>query len=195
MMDSLERIHGIYFAKNDRAPQVKVTNIRRELQKLLERPKEAFFREMYRTRSTFGINPAVNHDTIVNLIEGELPNMEWPLQQNYEALALAVPQYVVGFALFHYAPPKPVRELFHLFIRIMEPVFFRELGFADNYTDATGRLNKNEVVRDIRNIVERNRQQFPFLRPDLNRLDFASRVLFAKSYLLMVKELNLMKEI
>ncbi len=42
MMDALDRIHGIYFAKNDRSPQVKVTNIKKELQKLLERPKEAF---------------------------------------------------------------------------------------------------------------------------------------------------------
>jgi hypothetical protein len=194
MMDAMEKVHGIYFAKNDRPPQVKVTNIRKELQKLLERPKEAFFKEMYRTRSTFGINPAVNHDNIVSLIEGEMPNIEWPMQQNHEALALAVPQYIAGFALFHYAPPKPDRELFHLFFQIMEAGFFRELGFAIPYTDENGRLNKSEILSAIKNIAERNRYQFQRLRPDTNRLDFASPVLFAKSFLLMVKELNLTKE-
>jgi hypothetical protein len=194
MMDALERVHGIYFAKNDRTPQVKVTSIRREFQKLLDRPKEALFKEMYRTQSTFGINPAVNHESIVSLIEGELPNMEWPLQQNYEVLALAVPQYVAGFALFHYAPPKPDRELFHLFFQIMEPVFFRDLGFENPYADANGRMSRTEISKAIKNIAERNRAQFPFLRPGVERLDYASQVLFAKSYLLMMKELNLTKD-
>jgi len=195
MMDTLERIHGIYFAKNDRPPQVKVTNIRKEFQKLLERPKEAFFREMYRTRSTFGINPAVNHDTIAGLIEGELQNMEWPLQQNYEALAMAVPQYVAGFAMFHYAPPKPDRELLHLFFQILEPVFFRDLGFNIPYAEPGGPLNKAAILKAIKGIAEQNRHQFPALKPDVGRLDFASPVLFAKSYLLMIKELNLSREV
>ena len=194
MMDTLERVHGIYFAKNDRTPQVKVTSIRREFQKILDRPKEDLFKEMYRTRSTFGINPAVNHDSIVSLIDGELPNMEWPLQQNYDVLALAVPQYIAGFALFHYAPPKPDRELFHLFFQIIEPAFFQELGFEISYSDAEGRLNRSEIVKGIKHVAERNRAAFPYLRPHTERLDFASRVLFAKSYLLMMKELNLTKE-
>ncbi len=194
MMDAMERIHGIYFAKNDRTPQVKITNIRKDLQKLLDRPKEAFFKEMYRTRSTFGINPAVNHDHLVSLIEGELPNMEWPLQQNHEALALAVPQYVAGFAMFHYAPPKPDRELLHLFFQITESAFFRELGFKIPFTDEYGKLNRSEILSAIKNIAERNRAQYPHLKPGTGKLDFASMVLFAKSYLLMIKDLNLTKE-
>lgn len=194
MMDALERVYGIYFAKNDRTPQVKIANIRKELNKLLERPREAFFKEMYRTRSTFGINPAVNHDSIVSLIDGELQNMEWPLQQNHEALALAVPMYIAGFAMFHYAPPKPDREFLHLFFQIMEPGFFRDLGFQLPYTDTAGHLNKTAIIKGIRGITERNRNQFLFLRPDVNRLDFTSPVLFSRSYLLMIRDLNLSKD-
>lgn len=193
MMDVLEKIHSIYFAKNNQTPQVKVQNIRREFQKLLDRPKEALFKEMYRTRSTFGVNPPVNHGTMVGLIEGEMPNMEWPMQQNHEALALAVTQYIAGFALFHYAPPKPVRELLHLFFQITESEFFREMGFQIPYTDASGRLSKVEILKEIKSIAERNRIQFPYFKPDTNRLDFASMVLFAKSYILMMKDLNLNK--
>jgi hypothetical protein len=193
MMDTLERIHGIYFAKNDRTPQVKVANIRKEYQKLLERSKADFFKEMYRTRSTFGVNPAVNHGTIAALIEGELPNMEWPLQQNHMTLALAVPQYIAGFALFHYAPPKPVRELLHLFFAILEPAYFKALGFPQAFSDEQERLDKRNILQEIKRTADRNRSQYPQLKPDINRLDFASQTLFAKSYLLMVKELNLTK--
>jgi len=193
MMDVLERIHGIYFAKNERTPHLKVNNIRKEFQSLLGRSREDFFKEMYRTRSTFGVNPAVNHGTVAALIEGELPNMEWPLSQNHEVLALAVPQYIAGFALFHYAPPKPDREFFHLFFQLMEPAFFKSLGFRQTLTDEQTPLDKRSILSEIKRIAERNRTQFPHLKPDLNRLDFASPALFAKSYLLMIKDLNLNK--
>ena len=191
MMDTMERIHTIYFSKNDRTPQMKVLAIRKEFQKLLDRSQADFFRELYRTRNTFGINPAVNHDAIANLISGEMTNMEWPLQQNYDELALAVPQYIAGFALFHYAPPRPDRELLHLFFQVTEPQFFSELGFQRAYADAEGRLNKSEILKEIKLIAERNRQAFPRFRPELNSLDFASTTLFAKSFLLMIKDLDL----
>jgi hypothetical protein len=195
MMDVMERIHGIYFAKNDRTPQVKVANIRKEFQKLVERPKEAFFKEMYRTRSTFGVSPAVPHQNLVTLIDGELPNMEWPLQQNHMALALAVPQYIAGFALFHYAPPKPDREFLHLFFQVMEPQLFRDLGFPIPYIDTEGRLNKAEILKAIKNIRDINRADYPRCKPNVDLLDFSSEALFAKSYLQMLRGLDLTREL
>jgi len=119
--------------------------------------------------------------------------MEWPLQQNHEVLALAVPQYIAGFALFHYAPPQPVRAFFHLFFQIMEPAFFKNLGFTVTFADGAGRLDKRAILQGIKQITDQYRPQFPQLRPDQHALDFASHTLFAKSYLLMVKDLNLIK--
>lgn len=194
MMDALERIHTLYFAKNDRTPQVKIASMRKEFGKLMERSQADFFKEMYRTRSTFGASPAVGHQHIARLIEGELPKMDWPLQQNHTTLALAVPQYIVGFALFHYAPPQPVRDLLHLFYQITEPAFFRQLGFQIPYTDAQGRLDKVAIQEAMREIKNQHRAEYLYFKPDITHLDFASSVLFAKSYLLMIKELDLIRE-
>ncbi|MEZ4943145.1 MAG: hypothetical protein R3D58_19885 [Saprospiraceae bacterium] len=190
LMDTLEKIYGIYFAKNERTNQLKIIALRKEFQKILDRPKEQLFAELYRTRSTFGINPPANHERIVSLIEGELPNMEWHLNQNYLELAMAVPQYIVGNALFQNVPPKPDRELLHLFYQITEPDFFRALGFP-TYTTPDGLPNKRPVIQAIRAVVQHNRAVYPRLRPDLNRLDFSSRVLFAKSFLEMIRNLDL----
>lgn len=194
MMDLLEKVYAAYFTKNNLTAQVKVQQIRREFQTLLDRPKVELFKEMYRTRSTFGANPAVPHGTLASFIGGELANMEWPIQQGYDALAFAVPQYVAGFTLFHQAPPKPDREFLHLFFQITESAFFRELGFHIPFTDEAGRLQKAEILKGIKQIVDRNRIQYTRLRPDTNRLDFASPTLFGKSFLLMIKDLDLAKE-
>lgn len=193
VMDTLEKIYGIYFTKDERSNQLKIIALRKEFQKILDRPKEQVFHELYRTRSTFGINPPANHERIVSLIDGELPNMDWQLNQNHLELALAVPQYIVGNALFQNVPPKPDRELLHLFYQITESGFFQSLGFP-GFASPDGRLNKRAISQAIRNIAQRNRPEFPRLRPDLNRLDFSSMALFAKSYLDMIRHLDLSTE-
>lgn len=193
MMDVLERVYAIYFAKNNKNTHQKLLSMRQELQKLRDRPKEKFFAEMYRTRNTFGLNPAINHGSVSNLIDGELSHMDWALQQNYNSLALAVPQYIVGLIFFQGAPPKPDRELLHLFYQITETSYFRSLGFQVDYTDGEGRLNKRAILTRIKAIVDRYRHQYPQFRPDVDELDFGSAALFAKSYLQMIKSLNLTK--
>jgi len=190
-MDALERIRSIYFAKDERNVQHKLLAIRKAFEQLLERPKEAFFREIYRTRSTFGLNPPVNHDRVRGIIEGELPNMDWHLNQNHQALALAVPEYIAGYTLFHYAPPKPVRELFHLLFQVLEQQYFRDLGFDLELADASGLPIRKALAAEFRRITAANNPAFPLFRPDVQRIHFSNRAQFARSYLEMVRDLNL----
>ncbi|MBK6929705.1 MAG: hypothetical protein IPH12_02160 [Saprospirales bacterium] len=118
--------------------------------------------------------------------------MDWHLSQNHLALALAVPQYIAGNALFQNVPPKPDRDLLHLFFQITEPAFFQALGFPV-YATPQGQPDKRLVLQAIRNIADHNRAEYPQLRPDLSRLDFSSLPLFARSYLDMIRHLDLTK--
>ncbi len=191
MMDALEKMHGAYFAKDERTPQRKVLGLRQDFQKLLDRPREEMFRELYRTRSTFGINQAVNHDRIVALIDGELPNMEWHLQQNHPELALAVPQYVAGYTMFHYAPPPPDRDFLHLFFEITEQGFFRKLGFQLDLLGPDGLPERRAVTAAIKKLADQHRAKFPKLKPNLDPLNFSSKPLFAKTFLEMIRGFDL----
>lgn len=195
MMDALEKIHRAYFASSaeEKSTQLKNIAFRKEFQKLLDRPKEEFFKEMYRTRSTFGITTPVGHEKLAALIEGELPNMDWYKDNNHIMLALGIPGYIVGYALFNYALPKPDREFLHLYLQIMEAGYFRDLGFKLGHYDAAGKPDKRAILRSIRAVAERNRAQYPKVSPDTSNLDFGSPVLFAKAYLEMVKNLDMTK--
>jgi hypothetical protein len=190
MMDTLERVYGIYFAQNNQTSQAKVQNIRREFEKLLAREKADFFKEMYRTRSTFGINPQVNHVAVASLIEGKLNNMDKPIQDGHNELALSVGQYIAGFALFHHAPPQPDRELLHLLFQVTEAAYFRSLGFRIPY-EQDGKLDPVSIKAAIGEVEQRNRSQYGPLNADLKSLDFESDTLFVKSFLWMVQKLNL----
>lgn len=191
MMDALEKMHGVYFVKDDRTPQRKVLQLRQNFQQLYERPRDDFFKEFYRTRATFGINQAVNHDRITALIDGELPNMDWQLQQNQTELALAIPQYIAGYALFHYVPPPPDRDLFHLFFQITEQAYFTALGFRIDLLDTNGLPERRAVQAAVKQILDIHKAKYPKLKVDFNQLNFSSMPLFAKTWLEMVRNLDL----
>ncbi|MEL6866629.1 MAG: hypothetical protein AAFP19_19540 [Bacteroidota bacterium] len=194
MMETLERIHRRYFEKAPQSSIEKNKILYNELRALYERPKAALFKEMYRVPSTFGITSPVNHDRVEQFIQGELGNMDWYLENGYEEIALGIPGYIVGYCLFNYAIPKPDRDFFHLFYQITEPDYFSQLGFSLRYYDSRKKqFNKRAIRRAIREVVEQNRDIYYKLHPNTAILEFDHIAKFARSYLLMVRELDLSK--
>lgn len=191
-MEALERMHRLYFAKDNKTNIHKNQVLQKEFKDLLNRPKEEFFREFYNVTSTFGITTPVNHDKVVGFIEGELHNMDWYAENGHHEIALAVPGYIVGYCLFNYSVPKPDRELFQLFYQIIEAEYFRALGFSLSYIE-NNKLNKRAIKRTIEHIEDENEHEYPNFNPNTRLLKFGSLVEFAASYLEMMKDLNLSK--
>ena len=60
--------------------------------------------ELYGVIHTFGVVKPVGHDTIKTLIEGESRNLTWYMNQGHENFVQAICGYIMGFAVFSYAP-------------------------------------------------------------------------------------------
>jgi len=192
MMEALERVHRLYFANDGKDTFEKISILREEFEKLKERSPEDFFKEMYLVKSTFGITNPANHDRVVSFIEGELHNMDWYSENGYHKIALAVPGYIVGYCMFNYAVPAPDRAFFFLFYQITETRFFKELGFTNEYYDPEQQqFDKKAIKRAIRHIVSEHEMSYPDLYPNTNSLNYTSLHDFAKSYLLMIRDLSL----
>lgn len=194
MMETLERVHRQYFAKDDQTMTEKVVTVRADFEQLLSRPAADYYREMYQVTSTFGITNPTDHDRVRSFIDGELGNMDWYSENGYYDTALAVPGYIVGYCLFNFAIPLPDRACFHLYYQIMEPDYFSALGFDLKYYDAKKKKFYPKAIRwAIKQIVKKNRIRFPKLNPALSALDFSNQVSFAKSYLQMIRNLDMTK--
>ena len=192
MMETLERIHRRYFAKNTSSTKEKNDSLIAELRTLRNRPKEDFFKEMYRVNSTFGITTPVNHDRIVGFVDGELGNMDWYSSNGYDMIAEAVPGYIVGFCLFNYATPLPDREYLSLYYRILEQDYFNALGFQGQFYNSNSKsFDKKAIKKKIKFIQEKNRDKYPRVNPNTARLNFTSRAEFARSYLIMLRDLDM----
>lgn len=196
MMEALERIHRRYFEKTAHNNVEKNEQMKAELHKLQERPKAAYFKEFYLTKATFGITSPESHARVSDFIQMELHNMDWYYENRHIAVAKSIPDYIVGYCMFNYAVPKPDRDLFRLYYRIMEADFFDQLGFKPLlYQTADKQFNKKEIRRAIDHIKWNNQKQYPHFRPSMQQLEFSDRAAFAKSYLQMIQELDLSKNL
>lgn len=195
MMETLERIHRKYFeGKTNTVEKNKM--LQQEFQTLLDRSKEDYFREFYRTTATFGITSPENHNRVATFIEGELPNMDWYNENGYPEIALAILGYIVGYCMFNYAIPKPDRALFDLYYKIVEPKFYKSLGFNVAYYNSDDqRFNTKTIRKAFEQIKASNAAQFPSFNPSVSKLKFDSLPNFTRSYLLMIHDLDLTKKV
>lgn len=192
MMETLERIHRKYFEKNTSSTKEKNDVLIEELTALYQRPKEDFFKEMYRVKSTFGITTPANHDRVISFIDGELGNMDWYNANGHDKVARAVPGYIVGFCLFNYAVPQPDRDFLHLYYKITKAQYFQDLGFANIlYNPKSKTFDKKAIKKAIKNIQEKNKEKFPRVNPNVGRLNFDSIAEFSRSYLIMIRNLDM----
>jgi hypothetical protein len=192
LMETIERIHRSYFDADNKTSIQKNVAIRKELEKVLLRSEEAIKSELYATTSTFGILSPNQHETLVTLIDGELPNMDWYEENKHTKVALSVPGYIVGNALFNYALPKPMKDLLELYYRIIESAFFKELGYTPQYFDAVKEVfDQKEIKNAVKRVVDANKEKYTNLSPDFAILDYKTPCRFARTYLMMIRNLDL----
>ncbi|MEO0333892.1 MAG: hypothetical protein AAF223_19835, partial [Bacteroidota bacterium] len=158
-----------------------------------EYQEPTFAQELYAGKSTFGITLPANHDRLASLIDNELPNMDWYQDNGYPEVARAVPGYIAGYALFNYAVPPPDRDLLQLYYRVCEDSYFQKLGYKQQFLDRDGRPARRAIRAAITDITDRHTDDYPRLRPALSQLSFDTLMDFGRSYLRMVRELDLSK--
>jgi hypothetical protein len=148
---------------------------------------------MYTVVSTFGIATAVNYSRVVHFIEGELPNVQWYLDNGYTEVACAIPGYIVGYCLFNYAVPEPCKDLFQLYYEVVEPSYFTALGYPPLYQEKQNRFDEKLIKKKLEAIADKYQPWFSKLKPNVKLLQFDSKVSFAYSYLEMMKTLDMTK--
>ncbi len=194
LMETLERIHRLYFTKNKKTNLQKNVLLQKEFQNLIEQPKADFLKGMYQVKTSFGITKPVTHDKVVSFIDGELYQMDWYRSNGHHKVTMAIPGYIVGYCLFNYAVPKPDRDLFHLYYKIIYSDYFKQLGFTDGFVDLKKQTFKaKEIKRAIKEIVAENKENYPKLAPNLSGLSFDGQSKFAQSYLMMIRNLDVTK--
>ena len=189
-MDCIAKIDKLYFHENTRSLTAKNEAMGKQIRKLQKLTQNNFYQELYEVKATFGTTTPSGQKRIAEFIKGEIGNMDWYLSNGYHAYALAIPSYIVGYSLYSYSMPIPMRSLLALVYRVCEYPFFRKLGFHDKFVKPDSSLSSSNIKRAIMDIVAENKSQYDNLNPDMKAISYDSIYHFVKSFLLMVSDLD-----
>ena len=192
-MEAIERMSRHFFESDQKTVSQKNLELRREMKKIVARTAPEFYRELYLVGHTFGITVPENHTRFATLVESELGQMDWYAQHGHPEIALSIPGYLVGYALFSFALPRPIKDFLELYMCINDAAFIGELGYQVPYTDSRGKLVGKQIKRAVQQVVDYAKVEHPNLKPNINALQFGDKIAFARTYLTMLQGLDLTK--
>ncbi len=189
LLDIISRLHIKYFEAPNENVETKVSLLEKGLTEINEMKDEEISKELYEVISTFGITSPANHKTVSQFIDSELQAMKWYEENKHDAVCITICNYIAGYCLFNFAMPAPDHDLFHLYYEIMEPDYFKNLGFENNYWDAEKKKpNMDLIYEKVEDILKEHKEKFPLL-PVTSNLDNNNLITFLKSYLVFIKNL------
>jgi hypothetical protein len=192
LLHDLEKIVGIYFAKDERAVTEKNRDMIEEFKKMQARSKEEIFSNLFRSKYTFSIVAPQQYKMVTDSIQGSLQNMPWYRDNNYPFFAIQICEYGIAYCQYSYSLPRVITELFHLFMMVNYPDFFVALGFKEAYYDPfKNQFKSQEIIERIRAIQEKWKAKYPLLSFNTNNLKFDNLVNFDHSFTMEVGSLNM----
>lgn len=192
LLNELEKIVEIYFKKDDRPILEKNRDMVEELQKLGARTREEVAPYLFRSRYTFSIVLPQVWKTISDSIYNSNQNILWYRDNGYPFIAQQIGEYGIAYCQYSYSLPRPVTELYNLFMRVNYSDYFYELGFKEKLYHAEDSNFEDEAIVDrVKVIVDKWRSKYPNLTFKTENLKFTNLVSFNHSFSNEIEGLNL----
>jgi hypothetical protein len=189
---ALEKIVDIYFRKDERPVGEKNGEMLDEFQKLLNLNETDFFPNLFRSRYTFSIVTPQNYKTIADAIYNANQNIGWYKEARHPEIAAQISEYGIAYCQYSYSLPRPVTELFGLFMMVNYPDYFEELGYkTPYYNQATKEYNKEAITAAVEAIVQKWQPKYPELKIKADKLRFENKLAFNQTFTTEIEYLNL----
>jgi hypothetical protein len=190
-LSELEKIASSYYSKDDKSSPERNPVMIEGFKKLLNKPKEEIFAQFFRSKYTFAIVVPHNMKAVTEAIQTALQNMVWYRDNNYPDIANKVMEYGFAFSQYSYSLPKPLSDMFRLFMQINYGEYFKALGFQTTYYDEVkNQFNEDAIDDKIDSIVYYWKPKYQALAFKTKKLKFDTLVNFNQSFLQEVSELN-----
>ena len=187
----LEKIVDIYFRKDEKQTTERNQAMIEGYRKLLAKPREEVFPFFFRSKHTFSIVAPQNHKAVIDAINAAANNMFWYRDNQYPLIANAILEYGFSYCQYSYSLPRPLSELFRLFMQVNHADYFTALGFTNLYYNAAANTFEVDNIRQrIEDIVTVWKDKFTKLDFKVNNLRYDSLVNFNTTFTAEITALN-----
>lgn len=191
LLSEIEKIASAYYGKDDKSSAQRNPTMISGFRKLMEKPREDIFSQLFRSKYTFAIVVPHNLKVVTDVIKTALENMIWYRDNNYPDVANKVMEYGFSYSQYSYSLPRPMSEFFRLFMQVNYPDYFGSLGFGARYYDEVRNEFDEELIKEfIDLVIDHWKPKYPSLMFRTKKLKFDNLVNFNQSFLQEVSELD-----
>ena len=192
LQSELEKIVETYFRKDDRLVTEKNQDMIDCFMKLSAKTREDFFPYLFRSSYTFSIVNPQNHKTIADAIYNANQNITWYKENKQLKIAAQISEYGFSYCQYSYSLPRPLTELYLLFMMVNYPDFFSEIGFSREYYFLEKKdFNQQAILDKIQSIESDWKEKYPNMKMKTEKLKFDDTVSFNHSFTTEIEYLNL----
>jgi len=178
--NELEKLSWTYFNTKNVPLDGLIEELQNGLKKLLEISDNKLKNSFYQVTSTFGISPPSGKEAADTVINGNINNIKWYIDNKFESIALNILEYIAGYSLFTYSLNKSLDRIHGIIIEILNPEFLKELNYHINYY-SDGNLNRDVIIKELNDAVILDSNEYPELKLNTENLKFDTKYNFAKS--------------
>ena len=191
LLHDLEKIVDIYYRKDEKPIADKNNGMIEGFKKIQDRPKDQVFPSLFRSKHVFSIVAPQNHKAVSDAVSNAALNMVWYRDNSHAFIANKVLEYGFSFCQYSYSLPKPVGDLFRLFMQVNYSDYFTALGFSETLYDALlNRFDQEEIEEEIESIIEAWKNKYLKLQFKVKNLRYDSLVSFNFSYTTEIGNMN-----
>ena len=191
LLHDLEKIVDIYYRKDEKPISEKNSGMIEGFKKMMDRSEDKVFPFLFRSRHVFSIVSPQNHKAVTDAMNGAAQNMIWYRDNNHTFIANKVLEYGFSFCQYSYSLPKPLSDLFRLFIQVNYGEYFAALGFTENLFDPLlNRFDQEEIEESIEEIIETWKKKYLKLQFKVKNLRYENLVSFNYAFTSEIANMN-----
>lgn len=195
LTEQIEEINEIYFAINEESTADRNEKIMASLDKIINLSDSSIEKQLYGVKATFGILTPIKADKLSELIEGELKNIGWYIENKYDLISNAIIEYIIFYTFFLYDLDYPIRDTLKFLAQLLNKNFVQELGYKDNfYLPNSDKLNVTEIKEKLKLIEKNANNEYKNFKLNTSRLNYSNSFELAQSLLLQIKKLTIHKK-
>lgn len=192
LLQELEKTVDIYFRKDDRPVTEKNQEMIESFNRMLAKSEAQFYPYLFRSRYTFSIGNPQSYKVISDAIYNANQNVNWYKENKHPKMAARISEYGFSYCQYSYSLPKPVTELFELFMMVNYPDYFTDLGFKEvYYNKEKEEFNKEAIIAKIESIQQAWKEKYPEMSFKTDKLKFDNILAFNQSFTAEVEYLNM----
>jgi hypothetical protein len=191
LLHDLEKIVDIYYRKDEKPIVDKNIGMIEGFKKMQERSQDQVYPFLFRSKHVFSIVSPQNHKTVSDAIVNAAQNMIWYRDNNHPFIANKVLEYGFSFCQYSYSLPKPLSDLFGLFMHVNYGDYFTALGFSETvYDPLLNRFDEEAIEEQVEEIIETWKKKYHRLHFKIKSLRYDSLVSFNYSFTNEISNMN-----